>query len=204
MQTHQKCYFIDCGAWEGISSKFFKDTHPSSCDFTQYAFECNPVLVKGLKESYPWLNVLNNAVWINDDKIPMYLGHGKYTESSSLVKEKRTGKLDKENPTYVPGIKFGKWLQDSFDKEDYLMVKMNIEGAEYEVLNQMLDDGSIEWIDSLYIQWHWKKINMPKEKHDALLKRIENETKIGMFHWNLDHSTKKSVQKFSEYFMSTI
>jgi len=199
----QRSVFIECGAWEGVSSKFFRNTHPRGCDFEQFAFECNPVLVDKLQKESPWLTVLNRAVWINEDEIPMYMGSGKYTESSSLIKEKRTGKLDKDNPTMVKGIDFSQWIKDTFSPEDFICVKMNIEGAEYEVLNKMIEDGTLDYVHQFYIQWHWKKINLDRKIHDKLVSDLD-DAGATIFHWNLDHSSKAKIGEFKEYFMDTI
>ena len=67
-------------------------------------------------------------------------------------------------PTFVPqdemktikvkAIDFGQWLKNNYRKEDVVFVKMDIEGAEYPVLEKMLKDGSMTYVDRLYIEFH--------------------------------------------------
>ena len=42
----------------------------------------------------------------------------------------------------------------NFDENDYIVVKLDIEGAEYEVIESMLNSGAINRVNELYIEWH--------------------------------------------------
>jgi hypothetical protein len=52
---------------------------------------------------------------------------------------------------------------------DELILKLDIEGAEYAVLRSMLRDGSIRKISKLYIEFHGDRIGLPQEEHDQLI-----------------------------------
>tara|TARA_B100001113_G_scaffold67631_1_gene52159 strand:- start:664 stop:1362 length:699 start_codon:yes stop_codon:yes gene_type:complete len=54
----------------------------------------------------------------------------------------------------VEAIDFSKWVLDNFKKEDFIILKMDIEGSEYKVLPKMISDGSIGYINTLIIEWH--------------------------------------------------
>ena len=45
---------------------------------------------------------------------------------------------------------------DNFSKDDFIVCKMDIEGAENDVLEKMISDGSIEYINILYLEPHNK------------------------------------------------
>eukprot|EP01047_Picozoa_sp_COSAG01_P083632 COSAG01_NODE_17580_length_1139_cov_1.700000_2_plen_117_part_00 len=47
------------------------------------------------------------------------------------------------------------FLSESFTVEDFVHVKMDIENCEWEVLESMLDDGSIGYIDELTVELHF-------------------------------------------------
>jgi FkbM family methyltransferase len=57
-------------------------------------------------------------------------------------------------PVLVECIDFSKWIKDSFSKDDYIFVKMDVEGSEYKILPKMIEDNSIQYINSLVIEWH--------------------------------------------------
>ena len=87
--------------------------------------------------------------------------------------------IDKDKPVEVDSIDFSKWILDNFQKDDFIICKMNIEGAEYNVLEKMLIDGSIDYIDKLYMSWHWRKLEgFPKQKHDQIAKAVKNRTNL--------------------------
>jgi Methyltransferase FkbM domain len=54
----------------------------------------------------------------------------------------------------VKAIDFGNWLKRNYTKDDVVYVKFDIEGAEYPILDQMLNDGTMTLVDRLYIEFH--------------------------------------------------
>ena len=54
----------------------------------------------------------------------------------------------------VEAIDFSKWVLENFTEEDFIILKMDIEGSEYKVLPKMIEDGSIKFINKLIIEWH--------------------------------------------------
>lgn len=175
-----KKIYIDCGAWTGDSVKVFKNLTDS---FDIYAFDCEPRVKNILKKlSKRWhFTFIDKAVWIKDEKINLYMGKDSLTQSSSLYKEKKKF-IDKENPIKVDAIDFSTWIINTFDFNDYIVCKMNIEGAEYIVLEKMLMDKSIDYINKLYVSWHWKKLEyFPKQRHLRIKEEVEKRTKV--FQW---------------------
>ena len=43
----------------------------------------------------------------------------------------------------VEAIDFSKWVLENFTEEDFIILKMDIEGSEYKVLPKMIEDGTI-------------------------------------------------------------
>jgi len=54
----------------------------------------------------------------------------------------------------VEAIDFSRFIIDNFNQNDYIVLKMDIEGSEYKVLPKMIEDGSISYINNLIIEWH--------------------------------------------------
>lgn len=167
-----KKIYLDCGAHEGVSLRCFRESYPDAAAFEVYAFEPNPDI--GGCGAY-CDHLIKAAVWIRDCSIPFYLPrHKKHSASSSLFKKKHTGGLDKKHPISVAAIDFSEWLTAHVPCESHVVVKMNIEGAEYPVLERLLDDGTIGMIGVLYVEWHAKKIGYPKQKHRELVRRLND------------------------------
>lgn len=169
--------YVDCGVWQCNSiiafQRFFKG-------YDIYGFECEPRLKKKLEKASARFKfkLIYKAVWTEDTEINLYPGIGNLTQSSSLHSSKKR-LIDKENPVLVQAIDFSKWILDSFEMNDYIICKLNIEGSEYDVLEKMIQDKSIYYINKLYVAWHYKKLSgISSERHNRLKNEIENITEL--------------------------
>jgi len=124
-----------------------------------FAFEANPNLIPQIPKK-PNTTILNKAIWTHDGTVEFYLAED--TLGSSVLGNKKTGNLAK-TPTKVDSVDFGQWLKNNFSRDDYIFVKLDIEGAEYDVLENMLKDGTIVLVDRLYVEFHNVKVNVPAE-----------------------------------------
>jgi len=167
---------IDCGAYNGdILQQAKKSEKCKGFDF--YAIECNPLLIN--TDYGDGVVVINKAAWIYDGELNLYVSSGNPTNrGSSIKKEKSTGSLD--CGLKVQCFDFSKWLLNNFEGDDKIILKMNIEGAEYEVLEKCIADRSIDLIDELYVRWHWNKIGMEEKRHTDLVGRL-NATGVKMY-----------------------
>jgi len=164
-------YFIDAGAHDGCSVRRFREEHDPNCEYFIYSFEADPYF------EYKFDNIENHvflgyAVWIDEGSQDFYRSHAWLQDGGTLVKEKKSGKLDKDSPISVKTVDFSKWVENILSPEDYIILKMDIEGAEYKVLPKMIEDGTIDFINELWIEWHWKKIGLSKAKHNELVNKI--------------------------------
>ena len=83
-----------------------------------------------------------------------------------------------------------KWITDNFTKDDYIILKMDIEGAEYEVLNKMIDDNSIKYINKLYVDFHGLRVFKTREDTKKIRTSIR-ELGIPVHNW--DATRKKPI-----------
>lgn len=176
--------YIDLGAYRGRTIQKFKNSKHYKPEAKIYAFECNPHL-SGFDYG-PDVFTVNAAAWVKDEELSFYVSKFRpdRVQGSSVDSSKKTGKLDIAHPVTVQGIDFNKWLfmavmgdVSSTTPEpverDRVIVKMNIEGAEYKVLPHLINYGSIAFIDTLIIKWHWDRINIDKQKvHEPLKQRL--------------------------------
>lgn len=163
-------YLIDCGAHNGKAIKSFMATKKDASDYIIHAFEPNPYVSKNYGDN---VIVHNEAVWVEDGTVSLYVTKDKKgSPSATLYKKKKTGRLDRKHPKDVSCIDFSRWLNDTVNSEDYVIVKMNMEGAEYPVLEKMIEDTNIGLVDVLYVKFHAKKIKHPLEDHNKLLARL--------------------------------
>ena len=165
--------FLDCGGHIGESIMRFKKSKDYEKDYLIYSFEPVPHLYKRYSH---WEDVtfFDFAVWIEDGEIEFFIDKTHNSASgSTMMKEKTSGKLDRDNPLVCKSIDFSKWLKENFTEDDYIIPKMDIEGAEYEVLRKMIDDGSINLVDKAYVEFHWEKVKVDEKVHDDLIVNLE-------------------------------
>ncbi len=165
-----KTYFIDCGAHCGESiltakQRFGINTHVIS-------FEPIPYLANQLTEIHKdndTVQIVNACVWINDEIEKIYVST-QITDGSSLLGSK-VNDLDEKVYIEVPCVDLSKWIQETFTSNDYVILKLDIEGAEYEVLNKMIEDGSIKLIKELWGEHHIDR--MKDERSHMLYKKTQ-------------------------------
>ena len=80
----------------------------------------------------------------------------------------------------VESIDLSKWIINNFNKDDFIVLKMDIEGAEYKIVPKMFEDGSVNYINYAFIEWHdWV---MPEFKNSTgeLARRLQQaNVKLG-------------------------
>ncbi|QNT92372.1 Methyltransferase FkbM domain protein [Streptomyces griseofuscus] len=170
--------FVDCGANLGIVLNRFIHELP---DHDFYAFEPNkdlhPSIHQQVAQAFysPRVKISQSAVWTHDGTIDLFLGHH---ESSTVMPGKRVPpvydrQIDYSSPVPVPATDFSSWLRRTVTADDHVVVKMDIEGAEYPVLSKLLADGTINLVSVLYIEWHYDRFPaMSRADHDQVANAV--------------------------------
>nr|WP_314897218.1 FkbM family methyltransferase [uncultured Flavobacterium sp.] len=153
-------YIIDCGANLGMSVIYFKQLYPEA---SIIAFEADEYIFSFLEKNiksyeYKDVELINKAVWDCEDAL------------SFLVEGGAGGRLESINATglyeKVLCTSLKKYLIDR--KVDFL--KIDIEGAEYEVLKDI--ENELNNVDAIFIEYH----SMPDKKQNLheILKIVQN------------------------------
>ena len=167
-----KRYFIDAGANNSCSARLFRFKYDKNNDYYIYSFEVDPRFFKCFND-IPKLTFINKAVWTKAGEELFYLSYDPSMSGGTLFKKIQSGKLDKEHPIKITTFDFSQWVLDTFNKEDEIILKMDIEGSEYPVLEKMFIDGSFDYINELWIEWHWSKVKFEEQRHIDLVNKIK-------------------------------
>jgi len=163
--------FVDAGGFNGCSVERFRKDYDPQANFEIFSFEPNPIFEDSYSE-FENHTLIKKAVWISDGQMNFYLDRHD-SDGSSLLVEKKTGNLDKKTPITVESVDLDSWIKKNFSTDDFIILKIDIEGAEYEVLSKMLKENSIDYLNSIFIEWHWNKIGLSKATHDRLVEQIK-------------------------------
>ena len=133
---------------------------------------------KKLKKNYPLIKFTHNnaPVWKSDEDLNFYeckRWKGNYKGGSSLIMHDRAGGYDEAIP--MKAINFIKYFEEHSKKNQYNFIKIDIEGAEYEILPELLKSTSINNLNEIACEWHAKMFHDPVK--NRRYKSIERDIK---------------------------
>ena len=178
-KTMSRKVFIDGGGHQATSLEFFLRNFPNAYQFQTHSFEINPDFEKCFKPHIDYKNhfFYNMAIWTEAGEIQFNKMNGESSTVSPYSYEL--------NNATVRSIDFSKWLINNFQKEDYIVLKLDIEGAEFSVLPKMFADNSIDLIDELFIEFHYgKRKNTSIELSLNILEKLIFQYNLEPKRWN--------------------
>ncbi len=134
---------IDCGANIGMSVVYFKKIAPNA---RIIAYEPDTVNFKFLDINTAHLSKVKNvqaALWINNENLEFedVSAQGSKIASSTILSDKKI--------KIVAGVR----LKDVLESEQHIdLLKVDIEGAEYEVIKDCKD--ALQNIDNIFLEYH--------------------------------------------------
>ena len=113
--------FIDCGWYRGKAFRYFQKTKEYSEGFQIYAFE--PFYKCESKENFFFFK---KAVWIFDGEIKLYSSPRRGGQANGIYPNLRAKKNEEH---VVPCIDLSKFIASTFNMDDYIVLKIDIEGS---------------------------------------------------------------------------
>ena len=175
--------YVDLGANHGHTVRRFKAENPS---FIVFAFEPTPSLADKLRQDFKAhdsnVHVMEYAAWITDGIVNFYFGTAS-DQSSTVLIGKRTSpnwSVNYELPYRAQSIDLDRWLRENTSEDDLIVLKMDIEGAEYKVLKRLLDTGMLKRISDLRVEWHWNRypLEITEDQHNEIRHAVAAATKL--------------------------
>ncbi len=151
---------IDCGANVGLSAVWFKLNYPE-CQLTVY--EADPDLAKiseaNLKRAgFEDVSIRHEAVWVAN------------TSVAFCKAGNDSGKIVSESSMSYPAVDLSEQLPNRVD-----LLKLDIEGAEFQVLDRLCETQAIQRVQKLICEFHvWR------DKTDELLATLARIRDNGM------------------------
>jgi len=166
----QRHIFIDGGADNGkVFHAFIVMSGYLDDKWEIFAIEPNPNVI-GQIPRFPNLTIIEKAMWTNDGTIDFYLDMAENRSSAGSLFEKDTSK---PKLVTVESMDFSQWIKRNFTLNDYIILNMDIEEAEYAVLEKMLEEKTIQYIDRLFVEFNYdhRKENLIRKR--KILKNIK-------------------------------
>lgn len=183
--------YISLGSNKGGEFLTFKESNLYEKKFEFHAFEPEPRCYEAIKDITEKVkpNKLfhhKKAVGTYDGEATWYIGNS--SVSGTLRKDKTYGISN--NTIKVDIINFSKWLMQEFNKNDYIIITMDIEGAEYDLLPHMLEIGAFDYINKIGIEFHSHKLSSDNKSIENFLikelnKKFGDDLYIGWIEENI-------------------
>lgn len=141
-----------------IGSWFPKEYAMQNESFSVYVVGAENTYANKLT-NYPNVKLIPNEAWVRNENLPMDWGQphrkvGRFPRR--LIADDTTVSSVKnfEQPSQVQRFDFAEWLMQTVSSEDFVVVKMDLEGTEFDLLPRMFETGAICLIDELFLECH--------------------------------------------------
>ena len=190
---------IDCGSNLGQGYEQLRKLEGVDSSWDIQMFEPSPECIKFLESKYKEDNFTINskAVYTSFGKKEFHFtqsltGEVSYTSVGSKLGEVKNLFTNRKHlytlsePILVETID----LSDFVDKlnYEYICLKLDVEGSEYNILKKMMEMGSLKKVNKLYVEFHNYAIDSDKKgKYDIIRSDILNYLKnnnINFVEWN--------------------
>ena len=166
LAQQRRFVFVDLGSRAfGSSTHDFLRSYPHSSRFDVHAFDMDAAYVEQWQRSANRSKNRRRAhsftarhAGVSDRDAVITVATGGVNAMKHLGKGAYTGHdRQRAGTEQVPLLNFSRWLQRHVAAEDFVVVKMDIEGSEYEVLPSLLRSRAIKLIDELLLEVHYNR-----------------------------------------------
>ncbi|KAK6785982.1 hypothetical protein RDI58_014507 [Solanum bulbocastanum] len=155
--------YVDVGARSyssSIGSWFNKQYPKQNKTFEVYAIEGD----RGYHDEYrrKGVNLLPYAAWLRNETL--FFEIAKVQTRKNVEKGRGLGRVQSAQSSLdflwdsdkIMGFDFAGWLMSLVDeKRDYLVVKMDVKGSEFHLIEKLIENGAICLIDELFLKCHY-------------------------------------------------
>ncbi|KAF0240211.1 MAG: methyltransferase FkbM [Planctomycetota bacterium] len=175
--------FVDLGAYRGDTLELAMLTCPPFDRY--YAFEPCDASFRTMEKAFkgrPGVECIHAAAGTADGTTRLYHHEDASGWFRRLFANENAGEghstmatktnVDTRSFETVPVVDLSRFLREHAKPEDEVVLKVDIEGGEYDLLEKLLADGAIDLVDKLYCEWHRHKMPVAEGRHEALLEKL--------------------------------
>jgi len=190
-----KKLFIDGGSNLGQGYSFFS-RYFSPNDYDVVFIEPNPNCMKEVKKKFNYIKdakFLEKAIWIKEEKLNFFGlvedQRGNTSTGGSVVESHNNSMYlsDESQSISVDAFSFSDFLFNIGREYDTVIVKLDIESAEYMVLKDLISKNTITIMDHLFVEFHSQYYDVSErpiyQKLEKELLNIINSKGIGFTKW---------------------
>ncbi|KAL6534480.1 hypothetical protein OROHE_013405 [Orobanche hederae] len=160
--------YIDVGARSYGSSivSWFKKQYPKqNKTFEIYAIEADKTFYADYKTK-KGVTLLPYAAWVKNETLSFEInedpGHKEEVERGRGMGriqpvQSSGGSTSSGNVDEIQGFDFADWLKNTVSESDYVVMKMDVEGTEFDLIPRLFETGAICLIDELFLECHYNR-----------------------------------------------
>lgn len=161
----QRYVYVDVGSRSYGSSivSWFKKQYPKqNRTFDIYAIEADKTFHEGYK-SKKGVVLLPYAAWVRNESL--FFEINQTPGDKDVVKGRGMGRIQPVQSSSTSGsdvdkiqaFDFAEWLKNTVTERDYVVMKMDVEGTEFELIPRLFETGAICLIDELFLECHYNR-----------------------------------------------
>nr|CAD1828853.1 unnamed protein product [Ananas comosus var. bracteatus] len=177
----QRYVYVDVGARSYGSSigSWFKKQYPKqNHTFEIYAIEADKAFHKEYA-SKKGVNLLPFAAWVRNETLTFEIN-----QNPDLKDDEKGHGMGRIRPVggsnpvssgevrAIQGFDFAQWLKRTVSKNDYVVMKMDVEGTEFDLVPRLFETGAICLIDELFLECHynrWQKCCPGRDRPNTII-----------------------------------
>ena len=186
---------LDCGSHQGGGLKGMVRENGIDTSWIVFSWEANPYAYNdfNVKIKKSPLNITSYLAAVGNKQgtitVNIQEGNGgtsgKGSSIISMDEWRPIGTAPFVETAEVPMIDFSKWIFENLKEDDYVVLKMDIEGSEYDVLEKLIETDATKFIDKLYIEFHSNMFTDKesyKKREDKIKEHFSNNN-IEVYPW---------------------
>lgn len=162
----QRYVYVDVGSrsyGSSIASWFKKQYPKQNKTFEIYAIEAD----KTFHEEYRYkkaVTLLPYAAWVRNESLFFEINQDPGSQKDA-VKGRGMGRIQpvqsSANPVAdvdkIKGFDFANWLKSAASEKDFVVMKMDVEGTEFDLIPRLFETGAICLIDEIFLECHYNR-----------------------------------------------
>ncbi|XP_057983469.1 uncharacterized protein LOC131168202 [Malania oleifera] len=161
----QRYVYIDVGArsyGSSIASWFRKQYPKQNKTFEIYAIEAD----KTFHEEYrlkKGVTLLPYAAWVKNQTLLFEINGDPGEEvqdkgrGMGRIRPFQSAASSRSDVDKIQGFDFANWVKNTFSERDYVVMKMDVEGTEFDLIPRLIKTGAICLIDEIFLECHYNR-----------------------------------------------
>jgi FkbM family methyltransferase len=190
--------FIDCGANKGQSIDLFINSWDDAKEYEIHSFEANNDFKEKLEskkklyrtKGYDLEINVPVAVWDRETENELSIFGG---GESGVVSDRDKAHLHRslvleEARDFKPSsIRLSSWILNNFVSSDHIVLKLDVEGSEYRLVEDLHATNALAYINDFFYEWHGPKKGFTFQDDMKLLNTLKRQG-ITPYTWNGNHT----------------